>query len=31
MPQFGIDFTPSKLGRHELNVNVTTSVLADAA
>lgn len=31
VPQFGIDFTPSKLGRHELNVNVTTSVLADAA
>ena len=31
VPQFGIDFAPSKLGRHQLELNVTTSVLADAA
>ena len=30
-PAFAIDFAPSKLGRHSLTLNVTTSVLADAA
>ena len=28
VPQFGIDFAPSKLGRHEMNLSLTTSVLA---
>lgn len=31
VPAFGIDFAPSKTGRHTLNLSVTTSVLAAAA
>jgi len=31
VPQFGIDFAPSKLGRHQLELTLTTSVLAPAA
>ena len=31
VPQFGIDFAPSKLGRHELSLTLTTSVLAAPA
>ena len=30
VPQFGIDFAPSKTGRHELSLSLTTSVLAPA-
>ena len=31
VPQFGIDFAPSKTGRHPLNLVVSTSALAAAA
>lgn len=31
VPQFAIDFTPSKTGRHELSLALTTSVLAPVA
>lgn len=31
VPQFGIDFAPSKTGRHELSLTVSTSILAAAA
>lgn len=31
VPQFGIDFAPSKTGRHPLNLTLTTSVLAPVA
>lgn len=30
VPAFGIDFTPDRMGRHTLQLNVSTSVLADA-
>lgn len=29
VPAFGIDFNPSKYGKHPLNLSLTTSVLAD--
>lgn len=31
VPQFAIDFSPSKTGRHSLDLTVSTSVLAPAA